>query len=1062
VFFHSWKRLFSREEKPDDEFALHGSGWGDVPVVAFHGSDECIQQAEHMSVNLSRNPTLRLGRLLLLAVLLLACGLPNTTASSPSSPQFTDHIIVSLTEPPDGESYPISAGLSVRGQAISDGSIARMELWVDGELYETYTAPEPDLGLLVHYWDWSPRTLGTHTLMVRAYNDQDGSAFSNVLHIQGVEDPGFRLIVVTQLGDTLAGIAAKYGVSVDDIRAWNPSLPEADSFLPGTEIFIRVGAPATSSVPSITARVLMRLNQGSPAQTISDALTAPTLSVSGVGCTASLTINDLSHNEKGFNLYRLNPGAMGFSKLASLPAHEAGDAFKYEDADLFGSYQYYVTGYDDTGESASNLVNLTITDTSCAGKPTTVDHLGFLTVGVDEFYLYVSVNNGAWRRFPADEFTYLKKSDNIDFGQAAKALAPNVAGDISMKGEVWGMANGSATLLGMFDKSFKGNQAPASFDASAVYPSLTTKLEVRGVYDVSKGGYPWLVEKGTGYTHETFRFGTDVNAAYGIWQVSSVPFGPDVSFNPACLLLAGKANGSGSPAAPYQFNIDFESLKPKIESVKLSPFENSLDQTPVFSSPFSPAKYDASPQQAVTQPNWGAGAFGLGGQSVVSFDPCAQNMSAAGVITYYVRLIPMANGQAVGKASNTVIITHDPKGQIKIEIPVVPLPTDIYYDVKILNFTGVHVPDLDYEFCVVVVENKSSNPAWSMLKPGDVLCPETDQGGNKSFLEELGDLVESAFDFISDVYEKLSDWAVELVEQLNPLCIQAKMASSAIKVGEKEVKDACHYIAVVAVTAAKTYAGLPPSIPNFEQLKEMGKDNLVELAAQELENSGVPCPEACKDVIRKGIDASLEHMEKSMSNSSCTSEVEEHGYKKLCLPKEIITKPDPRSQPAPAVLEVQVTRRPNTSGPDFPEPVSCNVTVGAYAKNDSHVGQQYGWSTDFNWTGVPIEGKALDGAAAFPALQPGESTTFPVILSPYPFWLPGHQQFIQKGWKPEHFDDWHLLYQGAMATIKAGGTCKFAFPQGTGFTDKVVNGDSLQTGPLGSAWPNTCHPYNCP
>ena len=87
----------------------------------------------------------RLFNLLILLVFLLACGFPNSTTAPVISPPFTDHIIVSLTEPLTGEAYPISAGLSIRGEAISDGSIARMELWADGTLYQPYTAPEDDL-----------------------------------------------------------------------------------------------------------------------------------------------------------------------------------------------------------------------------------------------------------------------------------------------------------------------------------------------------------------------------------------------------------------------------------------------------------------------------------------------------------------------------------------------------------------------------------------------------------------------------------------------------------------------------------------------------------------------------------------------------------------------------------------------------------------------------------------------------------------------------------------------------------------------------------------------------
>lgn len=1015
----------------------------------------------------SEKPGLRLIRLLLLPFLLLACGVPSVDETPTLPPRFTDHIIVSLTEPLDGEAYPISAGLSIRGEAISDGSIARMELWADGKLHEEYRIPEDGLGLLVHSWNWSPKTLGVHTLMVRAYNDQDHSAFSNVITIKGIPDPGYVLIAQAEEGDTVISLAERYNVSVDDLLKENPQLDENMPLSTGEEVFIHFGATAIVSIPSQGAKVLMRLNEWSVNHGLNPqaAPPAPALTVSGQGCSATLSINDMSDDEQGFNIYRLNPGSMSFSKITSLPAHEGTGTFSHQDPNLHGLYHYYVAAFDDNGETASNLASLNIVDPGCAGKPTTVNDLGFITAGVEDYYLYVSINNGNWRRFPADEFTYLKKSQNLDFGAVAASLAPNAVGNISMRGEVWGMVNGNAILLGTFDRSFKTEQAPVKFEPSAFQNLFQTTLEVRGVYDVSKGGYPWLKEKGTAYGMETFRFGTDTNAAYGIWQVSSVPFKADISFNPACLLLAGKANGSGTPDNPFEFGVDFLQIKPKIEAVQLSPFENLLDQTPVFFSPFSPEKMDTSLQQVVTQPKWGAGSFGVGGTPVfVNFDPCAMNVSAEGAITYYVRLIPMNNGQAAGGSSNTVKMIYDPNSQIKITFtPAPPIPIETYYDVKILNFTGVHVPEYRYEFCVVVVENNiPQGSPWAGFKPGTVFCPEKDQGGSGDLLDDLSGAIEDAFNFISGIYNKLSDWATELVDKLNPLCIQAKLASSAVKVGEKEVKDACHYIAVAVVTAAKTYVGLPPSLPNFDQLTEIGKDNLVELAAQELENQGIPCPEDCKKVIGQGIDYSLEQVKKSASNSSCTSEIEQYGYKPLCLPSGIVTKPDPRGQPAPAVVELQITRRPGTTGPNFPEPKSCNATVSVYAKNDSHIDQVFTTIAGFDWQGAPIEGNLLSGAAAFPNLQPDTSTKLPLVLSPVSFWLDGHQSFVKKGWKPEHFDDWGILYEGALATITAGGNCKFEFPEGTGVTSASVSGDTKQVGPLGEAWNQTCHPYNCP
>jgi LysM repeat protein len=124
-----------------------------------------------------------------------------------------------------------------------------MELWADGELYERYTAPEDGLGLLVHYWSWSPKTIGVHSLMVRAYNDQGQTAFSSVTHIEGIPDPGYVLITKVQEGDTILSIAQRYNVSVEDILRENPSLVDAVSLPAGTEIVIHVSAKVTSSSP---------------------------------------------------------------------------------------------------------------------------------------------------------------------------------------------------------------------------------------------------------------------------------------------------------------------------------------------------------------------------------------------------------------------------------------------------------------------------------------------------------------------------------------------------------------------------------------------------------------------------------------------------------------------------------------------------------------------------------------------------------------------------------------------------------------------------------------------
>lgn len=1001
--------------------------------------------------------------LVILMFVIASCGI-KPAADVPSSGQKTkNRVIVSITDPLDNEAYPISAGLSIRGEAISDAGIERMELWVDGELYETYYSPERGLNLLVHYWDWSPKLPGYHSLLVRAYDGEEQSGFSNIIHIKGIKDPGYILITKAEENDTLNHIAERYGIQQAVLAESNRHIV-SDAILDyGTEVIVPIGGSPEIVYPTLAGKIFLRMDGWIKVakSTIFKqqlVLKAPSLMIVGGECGATLHISDNAGSEAGFNVYRLDPGGVSFKKIITLPAIENNTALTFQDKNLYGSYQYYVEAFDSLTSTKSELGSLTVIDSECAGTQLKIDSLAFIPVSVEDYYLYISINNAAWRRFPANEFTYLKRSDNLDFNQIISTLTPGLIGKITFKGEVWGMINDTASLLGTFDKSFDPQPAPAILNPASIGLNLTTKMEVRGVMDVSSAKYPWYIEKGIGFQQEVFRFGTDTDAEYGIWQVTSAPMGSDVSFNPACLLLTGKANGVGNPSDPFEFGIDFSPLKPEIEKFTIPSFENSVQETLIIFSPVSPEKLDYSSQQVVNQPQYDKGSFAFPGEPILTkLDPCSMNESPEGKITFYARIIPMKNEQAVGKPSNTVILEYDPQGQLKIKIPVIPLPTEPYYDLKIINFTGVHVPVGKYQYCVQIVENNNSIYPH---KPGTVICPETFKGGNQ---DSLLDAIESAFNFFTDIYNKLSDWVTKLVEQLNPLCIGANLATSAINTGQDEVKDACHYIAVIAVTAAKTYAGLPPTLPNFDQLTDLGKENLVDLAAQELESYGVPCPEDCKNVIRKGIDAGMEQVKNNMSNSSCVGEVEAHenGVEPLCVPPGVVTKPDPRGQPAPAVVEVQVTRRNGSTGTSFPDPTSCSVYVNVFAKNDSHIGESYGTSAGFNWQGVAIEGNLMSGISPLANLAPGQSTKIPMIMSPIPYWLDGHQKFVKSGWKPEHYDDWGILYDGAMAKITASGFCSFDLPEGKGETNKSFAGDNLGVGPLGNAWNQTCFPY-CP
>jgi hypothetical protein len=90
---------------------------------------------------------------------------------------------VQLKSPADGVQVALGDRVLVEAVAQDDQGVVKAELWVDGRLYEVNRAPEsqgqPSLDV-IQIWD--PSTTGTHTLSIRAYDD-DG-LFSTPVSVQ--------------------------------------------------------------------------------------------------------------------------------------------------------------------------------------------------------------------------------------------------------------------------------------------------------------------------------------------------------------------------------------------------------------------------------------------------------------------------------------------------------------------------------------------------------------------------------------------------------------------------------------------------------------------------------------------------------------------------------------------------------------------------------------------------------------------------------------------------------------------------------------------------------------
>jgi hypothetical protein len=453
--------------------------------------------------------------------------------------------------------------------------------------------------------------------------------------------------------------------------------------------------------------------------------------------------------------------------------------------------------------------------------------------------------------------------------------------------------------------------------------------------------------------------------------------------------------------------------------------------------------------------------------SPVFFDPCKLSTNVEGVSTYYVRILPVKNKQLLPTPSNQVVVKYSAEQGIQITIEMAPNVK--FYDGKILEFTEMNVPDMDYEYCVKVTKNPyyqkfdmTVNPKWSKAAPGSTLCPDA-YDDDSSILEDIGSFIEKAVNYVSKLYDKLSEYVTELVEKLNPMCIQAKFITDAVGKGANEVDQVCHMAAVIAVAAAKTYAGMPPSLPNFDQLTGMGEDYLVELAADEMEANGIPCPQECKDLIKDGVNYSLDQLKNSFSSPACMGEDEahSHGIEPLCPPEGVEFVLAPQGQPAPPTALIRVTRTAESAAANIPQPESCYVNLNGIASNASYAGKTLNlyWLTQtFKWQGTQLNEALVSAGSPIPSLAPNQHVDIPLILDPTPYWLPGHYKWYHQWMEVPTYDDWAYLYQGADLTLSAGGSCSFP---GKVNTFQHVQGDQKKFGPLGDAYLQTCYP-DCP
>ena len=162
---------------------------------------------------------------------------------------FNARPLVLIQAPTNNKIIEVGEMVSVQATAREDQGLQRVELWADGQLVDALDAGETTPGQMTLVSHWTPTSTGPHVLIVRALSSDDipGQSSIRVLAREGESDTADTHII--QEGETLASIAAEYGINPEELEEANPDLGEG-GLSPGGGLTIPDGEPASGEEES--------------------------------------------------------------------------------------------------------------------------------------------------------------------------------------------------------------------------------------------------------------------------------------------------------------------------------------------------------------------------------------------------------------------------------------------------------------------------------------------------------------------------------------------------------------------------------------------------------------------------------------------------------------------------------------------------------------------------------------------------------------------------------------------------------------------------------------------
>jgi hypothetical protein len=308
------------------------------------------------------------------------------------------------------------------------------------------------------------------------------------------------------------------------------------------------------------------------------------------------------------------------------------------------------------------------------------------------------------------------------------------------------------------------------------------------------------------------------------WELSRAPFPAWGDWKPA--MGFGLAGPVTVAQAPKQFSVDLAPLAPRPKGWGSS---GPVVAKPAGAQKPPPAGSPKVPGSPAAQSSSPAVVTNVGSSPGLVGTPAAGPV----LLSLYLRVVPVdAAGAASGAPSEAVELIFGPA-----EKPA-PFKFEVAWpQVGFASYRAVRPYDFDWRCWVVATQDiKVVSTVISKGQAADICASD-----NKDVFEQVAD----AFSSFVELVKSFANWVSSTYASLKSKLI-ASVASAIPGCGAQ-----CRGALEMGLDAGLAAVGMPPSLPDFDQLQTMGEGYLVEMVAEQAAQSGVPF---AKDAASKALE----------------------------------------------------------------------------------------------------------------------------------------------------------------------------------------------------------------